>query len=62
MKVRKQQSTETVHILNTALTADIDKHDDDDDDDDDDDATNQHFDDCHPVVLLLPFNTKSSSV
>jgi len=56
MKVRKQQSTETVHILITALNANIDKH------DDDDDATNQHFDDCHPVVLLIPCNTNSSSV
>jgi hypothetical protein len=41
MKVRKQQIPETVHILNTPLTADIDKH----DDDDDDDTTNQYFDD-----------------
>ena len=58
MKVRKQQVPETAHILSTPLTTDTDKH----DDGNDDGATNHYFDHCHPVVLLLPFNTNSSSV
>jgi hypothetical protein len=36
IKIRKQQIPETVHILNTPLTADIDKH-------DEDDVTNTYF-------------------
>ena len=59
MKVRNQQIPETVHILNTPLTADINKH---NDYYDDDDGTNQYFGDCHPFVLLLSFNTNSSSM
>jgi hypothetical protein len=38
MKIRKQQIPEIVHILNTPLTADIDKH-----NDDEDYVTNKYF-------------------
>jgi hypothetical protein len=44
MIIRKQQIPETVLILNTPLTADIDKH------DDDDDVTNHYFEGQHPLT------------